>query len=520
MSNIQENNKRIAKNTLLLYVRMLFLLGVSLYTSRVVLNALGVVDYGLYNVVGGVIVMLSSLTGSLAGTSSRFITYELGVGNMERMKQVFGNVIFLHWLSAGIILVLAETVGIWFLQTQLQIPVGREDAAFWVYELSIVSALIGIISVPYDAAIIAHEKMGAFAYISILDAVLKLAIVYLLVTLPFDRLIVYALLLLLVQVIDRIIYGVYCTRHFEETRVKTTYDKEIFRSIFSYSLWTLNGSLAYFGFTQGLNILLNMFFGPAVNAARGIAVQVQGVCLQFCNNFQMALNPQLTKSYAQGNLEYMHSLIIKSSKFSYYILFFLVLPLMYESQFVLKIWLGIVPEHTVNFLRLILFVGLLFSLSNPILTSVHATGNVKRFQMIEATLLLFIVPISWILLKFFGVPPETVFLVHIILEIITQSVRLYLVCPMINFSKRVYLQQVVKPIVTVTVLAPGLPFIVYHLQLPTTTSFFAVCATSVISSMLIMYYLGCTSHEKEVITIKVKGTIAKISNKYNEKNII
>lgn len=518
MSQSQDNNKRIAKNTLLLYFRMLFLLGVSLFTSRIVLNALGVVDYGLYNVVGGIIVMLGSLTGSLAGTSSRFITYELGVGDKERMRKVFGNVVFLHWLSAGVILLLAETVGIWFLNTQLQIPAGRETAAFWVYQLSIFSALMGIVSVPYNAAIVAHEKMGAFAYISILDAVMKLLVVYLLVKLPFDRLIVYAVLLFLIQIVDRVIYGVYCLRHFEETRAKSSYDKEIFRSIFSYSLWTLNGSLAYFGFTQGLNILLNMFFGPAVNAARGIAVQVQGVCQQFCGNFQMALNPQLTKSYAQGNLDYMHSLVVRSSKFSYYILFFLVLPLMYEAQFVLKIWLGIVPDHTVNFLRLVLFIGLLFTLSNPIFTSVHATGNVKRFQMIEATMLLFIVPIAWVLLKYFGVPPEVVFLVHIVMEIVTQIVRLYLVCPMINFSKRVYFTQVLKPIALVTLLAPILPYCIYILHLPAIASFFAVCFASVISCAVIIFYVGCTKHERAFLIGKMETIFNKLRTKKNGRN--
>ncbi len=505
-----DNNKRIAKNTLLLYFRMLFLLVVSLYTSRIVLNALGVVDYGLYNVVGGIVVMLGSLTGSLAGTSSRFITYELGVGDKGRMIKVFGNVILLHWLSAGIIFLLAETVGLWFLNTQLQIPTGREVAAFWVYQLSIISALISVVSIPYNAAIVAHERMGAFAYISILDAVMKLLAVFLLVKLPFDRLIVYAALLVLIQIVDRVIYGVYCLRHFEETRVKSLYDKKIFRSIFSYSLWTLNGSLAYFGFTQGLNILLNIFFGPAVNAARGIAVQVQGVCQQFCNNFQMALNPQLTKSYAQGNLDYMHSLVVHSSKFSYFILFFIVLPLMYESKLVLQIWLGVVPEHTVNFLRLVLIIGLLFTLSNPIITSVHATGNVRRFQMIEATMLLFIVPIAWILLKFFGVTPEAVFLVHIVIEVITQVVRLYLVCPMINFSKRVYFTQVIKPIALVTILAPILPYCVYIQHMSSVVSFFAVCTASVISCAVIMFYVGCTKHEREFLLGKVSLIFSKI----------
>lgn len=504
------NNGRIAKNTLMLYLRMFISLAVSLYTSRVVLQTLGVDDYGVYNVVGGIIVMFGAFTDSLAGTSSRFITYELGVGNKARMEKVFGNVVSLHLISAVGVLALAETVGVWFLETQLQIPAGREEAAFWVYQLSVFAALVSIVSVPYYAAVIAHERMGAFAYLTILDEVLKLCIVYLLVTLPFDRLIVYATLIFVVQVLDCVIVCMYSTRNFEESKIKCAYDKGIFSSIFKYSLWTTNGSLAVFGYTQGLNILLNMFFGPVVNAARGIAVQVQGVCMQFCSNFQMALNPQLTKSYARGSLDDMHSLIVRSSKFSYYILLFLVLPLMYESPLVLRLWLGTVPDHTVNFLRLILFSGLLFTLSNPIITSVHATGNVKRFQMIEATMLLCIIPVSWLLLKYCSVPPEAVFLVHVVVEMITQVVRLYIVCPMINLSKRMYFIKVVRPVVLVSVLSPVLPLMVYNLRLPEWQSFFAVCAACVLSCAVVVYFVGCTLREREFLRLKAREVLCRV----------
>lgn len=504
------NNGRIAKNTLMLYLRMFVSLAISLYTSRVVLQTLGVDDYGVYNVVGGIIVMLGAFTDSLAGTSSRFITYELGAGDKVHMGKVFGNVVSLHLISAVAVLALAETVGLWFLNTQLQIPAGREDAAFWVYQLSVFAAIVSIVSVPYHAAVIAHERMGAFAYLTILDEVLKLCIVYLIVTLPFDHLIVYASLIFLVQVLDCVIVCAYSTRNFEESRMRCSYDKGIFSSIFKFSLWTTNGSLAVFGYTQGLNILLNMFFGPAVNAARGIAVQVQGVCMQFCNNFQMALNPQLTKSYAQGCLDDMHSLIVRSSKFSYFILLFLVLPLMYESPFVLRLWLGAVPDHTVNFLRLILVSGLLYTLSNPIITSVHATGNVKRFQMVEATMLLCIVPVSWFLLKCCGVPPEAVFLVHVVVEMMTQIVRLYIVCPMIKLSKSVYVAHVVRPVALVTVLSPVFPCLVCSLRLPEPLSFFAVCVACVLSCATTAYLVGCTSGEREFLKLKVRGVLTRM----------
>lgn len=513
MSNqTSDNNKRIAKNTLLLYFRMLILLAVSLYTSRVVLNALGVVDYGVYNVVGGVIVMLSSITGSLSGASSRFITYALGKEDISLMRKTFGNVLFLHIISAAIVLLLGETIGLWFVNTQLQIPVGRETAAFWVYQFSIFSSILAIISVPYNAAIIAHEKMSAFAYITIIDAVLKLLVVYLIIALPFDRLILYSGLYFLIQIFDRVVYGIYCSRHFKETQsLSFKYDRIIFNKILSYSFWTLNGSLAVFGYTQGLNILLNIFFGPAVNAARGIAVQVQSVCQQFCNNFQVALNPQLTKSYARGDFKYMHELLVRSSKFSFFILFFIALPLMFESQFVLKLWLGIVPSHTVIFLRLVLVIGLLFTLSNPVLTSVHATGQVKIFQIIEATMLLMIVPVAWCLLHFFGVAPETVFIVHIVIEIMTQIMRLFIVCPMIQLSKKIYLKYVVVPICKVVLLAPIIPYFVYRsMSQCGFIQFFLVCSVCVICLSLIIFFLGCTKAEQQFIMRKINSIYIKV----------
>ena len=514
MSDTSANNKRIAKNTLLLYVRMLFMLVISLYTSRVVLNTLGVVDYGINNVVGGVITMLGFLTNSLGAASSRYITYDLGKGDMAVMKKTFGNILTIHFILAAIVLVIGETLGLWFMSTQLQIPPERETAALWVYQFSIFSSILAVISVPYNATIIAHEKMSAFAYISIADAVLKLLIVYLLVIIPYDKLIIYAILYFCIQAFDRIVYGVYCSRHFEETHTRLKYDGKLFREIFAFAGWTMNGNLAIMGYTQGLNILLNMFFGPAVNAARGIAVQVQGVCQQFCNNFQMALNPQLTKSYAQGDLDNMHRLLVKSSKFSFYILFFIVLPLMFEAEFVLKLWLGIVPEHTVTFLRLILVVGLLYTLSNPIIVSVHATGRLKKFQIIEGTMLLTIVPIAYILLKCFGICPEYVFVVHIIVELCTQYARLRIVLPMIGMKLSNYLVFVIKPILSVVILTPWLPYIANTTIHGQWISFFAVCIMCVLCISGCVYLIGCTASERMFIKEKLSGILAKVTNKH------
>lgn len=378
MTDTSKNNKRIAKNTLLLYVRMLFLMIISLYTSRVILNTLGVEDYGINNVVSGFIGMLGFLSGSLGAASSRFITYDLGIGDMVTMKRTFGNIVTIHLLLAVMILIFGETIGLWFVLNKLQIPENRMTAALWVYQFSIFSFMLSIVSVPYNATIIAHERMKAFAYISIVDAILKLLIVYLLVIIPYDKLIIYAILFFCIQVFDRVVYGVYCYRHFEETKTKLAFNKKLFKEIFSFAVWTMNGNLAVIGYTQGINVLLNMFFGPVVNAARGIAVQVQTVVQNFCNNFQMALNPQLTKSYAQKDLAHMQQLLKVSSKFSFFLLYIISLPLMLEAPLVLKWWLGIVPEHTINFLRLILCSSMLVALSNPLVVSVHATGKIKN----------------------------------------------------------------------------------------------------------------------------------------------
>lgn len=509
MTNTSENNKRIAKNTLLLYFRMLLMIVINLYTSRVILQVLGVEDFGINNVVGGVITMLGFLTSSLAGASSRYITYDLGKGDMSVMKKTFGNILSIHLLLALIIIVIGETIGLWFMTTQLQIPADRETAAFWVYQFSIVSFVLSVISVPYNASIIAHEKMSAFAYISIADAVLKLLIVYLLLVIPYDKLIVYAALFCCIQVFDRIVYSVYCRKHFAETRSRLSFDKKLFKEIFTFAGWTMNGNLAVIGYTQGINVLLNIFFGPAVNAARGIAVQVQNVTRQFCTNFQMALNPQLTKSYATGDYAHMHQLLKVSSKFSFYLMLLISLPLMLEAPLILKWWLGTVPEHTVNFLRLILCMGILFALSNPIITAVHATGKLKKFQLIEGSMLLSIVPIAYFLLKLFHIQPEYVFLVHILVEISTQYARVRIVLPMIAMPLRDYVIDVIKPILKVGILASTIPILVYYNIDENLASFFIVCLITICWILFITYFIGCTKDEK----LFVKGKLTVGLNK-------
>lgn len=505
MDNLSRG-KRIAKNSFLLYIRSIFVLLINLYTSRVVLNTLGVVDYGIYNVVGGVIIMLGFLTNSFSGASSRYITYGLGTGDIGQLKKTFGNILSIHLIAAIVIFVIAETVGWWLVSTKLQIPDNRQYAAFWVYQYSILASAVSLIRVPYYATVIAHERMSAFAYISIMEAVLKLAIVYLLLILPYDRLATYAFLILSLQLLELLIYGLYSIRNFEETKSYMAYDKIIFKDIFAFAGWTLSGNIAAMGFTQGLNILLNIFFGPVVNAARGIAVQVQTACQQFCSNFQMALNPQLTKSYAQGDLEYAHKLLIKSSKFSFYILFIIVLPIIIESSTILKLWLGTPPEPAVTFVRLMLIVALLFTLSNPIIILVQATGTIKKFQLIEAGILLMIVPIAYILLRIFHLPPATVFIVQIVMESCALYARLRIGLPMINMPFHTYIHLVAKPLIKVIILTV-IPAVVIYCWLPQNLfSFFFICILCVALSILNMYWIGSSNDER----VFLKNTLINI----------
>lgn len=483
---------------------------ISLYTSRIVLKTLGVEDFGINNVVGGVITFLGFLTGSLAGASSRFITFAIGKGDYKQLKNTFNNIVLIHILFSIIVLIISETIGLWFVTSHLNIPANRENAAMWVYQLSILTSIGSLISSPYNAAIIAHEKMSAFAYLTLGDAILKLLAVFLLIYTPFDKLIFYAAYICLIQLFDFIIYIIYCNRKFEETKgltLKNT-DKYLFKEIFSYAGWTMNGYLAIFGYTQGLNILLNIFFNPVVNAARGIAVQVQNIVNNFCINFQMAINPQLTKSYAAGELKRMHELIIASSKYSFFLMLFICLPLAIEAETVLTWWLGEFPEHSVSFLRLILGASILSCFSNPILTAVHATGRIKWFQIYEGTSLLMIVPVAYIALKFFNIPPENVFVIHIIIEIITQGIRLKMVLPMIGMKVREYLFKVIIPVLKVASLSPIIPIIIYnHISTPKIAEFFILGIVCVLTVTLCTFYCGCSKKEKDLVITRMRNYI-------------
>ena len=495
------NNKRIAKNTLLLYVRMLFGMLVSLYTSRVILQTLGVEDYGVYNVVGGVITMFTFLNSAMSSATSRYITFEIGKGNMEQLKKVFSTALQIHAAIALLIVTLGETVGLWFLMNELVIPDGRMEAAMWVYQCSIVTAVVTIMSVPYNADIIAHEKMSAFAYISVLEIILKLAIVYLLVVLPFDKLKVYAVLVLMVGLLIRYIYTRYCHKHFEESHYIHRIDKPLLKEMSSFAGWSFWGNLAAILYSQGLNMMLNIFFGPVVNAARGIATQIQSVVTQFVTNFQMALNPQITKTYASGEMDKMHSLMFRSARFSFMLLFFLSLPIMLETNYILTLWLGIVPENTVIFARIIIAISLIYTIANPCVIANQATGKVKVYQAVVGGLLLLILPISYIVLKM-GAPAYSVFIVHFCVESVAQFARMYMLRNMIALPLLSYVKNIYLPIMGVVLLSVVLPMLVYNNMQEGIIRFLIVGMTCVLSVAMTSLFVGMTRNERSFLIDK------------------
>ena len=513
---VENKNSTIAKNTILLYFRQIIILIIGLYTSRVILNTLGVTDYGLYNVVGGVVAMFGFITNAMGNATSRFITFSTGKDNLKDSEETFGTILTIYYIIAFAILLLGETIGLWFLYNYLVIPEERFAAALWVYHFSVIAAVMNVLYIPYNSLIIAHEKMTAFAYISILDALLKLIIVYLLVISSYDKLIVYAVLIFLVQCIDRFIYIYYCRRKFVESKSKAIYRPKLFQEILVFSGWTLNGNIAVMCYTQGINILLNMFFGPVVNAARGVATQVQTITLNFVSGFQTAVYPQITKSYAQGDMHRLYNLLHASCRYSYFLIFMLALPFIIKSQYVLELWLKIVPDYTVPFLSLILLFSMLRSITNPVNFAVQATGDIKKFQLIEGTLGLMILPLAYIQLKVFHSGPVSVFVILVIVEFITIFVRIYIGVKKIKGSLSLYFLRVIRPIFITTIVGTSIPYVVSVLTEENFTGTILTYFTILIWTFPSIYFCGLSATEKNIIKDKVIN-MAKKQKKVYEK---
>ena len=509
LNQTSDNNKRIAKNTLLLYFRMLFMMVVSLYTSRVILNALGVEDFGIYNVVGGVVAMFTVISGSLSAAISRFITYELGKGDQSKLNKIFSASVTIQLLLSLIIVVLIESVGVWFLNAKMTIPADRVTAANWVLQFSIITFVINLISVPYNAAIIAHERMSAFAYISILEAIGKLAIAFFIMWSPIDKLIYYAILMCTVAVIVRLTYGHYCKKHFTECTYHFHWDKDILKQMFGFAGWNFIGASSVVFRDQGGNIILNIFFGPTVNAARGIANQVNTAITGFVQNFMTALNPQITKSYASGDGEYMMTLIFQGARLSFYMLLLLSLPVLINTHYILVIWLKIVPEHAVLFVRLILIFAMCESISNPLITAMLSTGKIRNYQIVVGGLQLLNLPLSYLCLKT-GFVPESILVVAIIISLACLFARLYMLRGMIGLSSILYMKNVFLNVLVVALLSAIIPYMLFCYMKETFFSFIIITLIAVLCTLVVEFYIGCNQKERFFVLNKVRN----IKNKF------
>ena len=502
---VSENNRRIAKNTLMLYIRMILIMLVTLYTSRVVLRALGVTDYGIYNVVGGVVTMLGFLNGAMTTATQRYLTFELGRKDMERLKKVFCMSLLIHGLISLIVVLLSETAGLWLLYSKMSIPPERFSAALWVFHSAVLSCVVLMMSVPYNALIVAYERMSAFAYISILEAVLKLAIVFLLQAGDMDRLKLYAVLMLAVQLVIRVLYGIYCRCHFKELRFRLMWDRPLFTEMVSFAGWSVYGSVSYMCYTQGLNVLLNMFFNPVVNAARGIAVQVQAAIQTFSTNFQMALNPQITKSYAAGELQRMHSLVFASSKYSFLLLLLFSYPIWLETGTVLRLWLGTVPDYTVDFIRIILGISMIDVLSGSFVVSAQATGRVRKYQFWVGNSLLLTVLAAYVGLKC-GCSPQDVFWIQLVMIALTLGVRFCIVRPMIGLPAGDFVCKVLGRVLLVSLLSFPLPWLVHNSGVGNSLMrLVLVCVSSVVSVGLFSYLAGMNGAERAFTRERLQG---------------
>lgn len=497
---VKESDKRLLKNTLLLYFRMLFMMIINLYASRLILQKLGVEDYGIYNIIGGVVALFTFISGAMTASTQRFLNHYLGLKDFEGLNKAFNASQIIHFFIALSVLLLAETIGLWFLYNKLVIPTERFDAAFWTYQCSIISTCIIIISYPYNATIIANEKMGAFAYVSILDGMLKFLIIFLLEQNKYDKLILYASLLTGIQILITSIYRIYCIRHFPETRFNISQiPSKLYREILSFSGWNLLGNIANIALIQGTNILLNLFFGPTVNAAKGISVQVQNAVGSFCSNFQIAQNPQIMKTFSSGKLNEMHNLVCRTSRFSFYLMLIFSIPILMKAEDILVLWLKTPPEYTTIFVQYTMIFNLIQSLANPLLTSSLATGNVKKIMLYIAILFWLIIPIGYIMLQLGG-NPVVIFQIQLLLYILAHIIRIKIVCNQIKLPIKYYIGEVIVPIIKI---APIASIVGYAFSFCFAEDFLSIATYTVINitmTILIIYKLGMTIEEKKTIT--------------------
>lgn len=503
------NSKRIAKNTMFLYFRMFIVMGVTLYTSRIILKTLGIEDYGIYNVVGGVVTMFSFLSGCLGSATSRFITFELGRKDYSRLNSTFNAALLVHVFIGLLIVLLAETVGLWFFYEKMTIPMERLDAAFWVFQISILTTFITITQVPYDAAVIAHEDMKIYAYVGMVEVVLKLIVVYLLLVSPVDKLIFYAILLFCIQLFKILFTVTFCIMNYSESHIQLCREKKLYKDIFVYAGSDMIGSISGMAQGQGINLLLNVYFGPVVNAARAVAYQVQGAVTQFANNFMTAVRPQIIKSYAEGNLDEMWKLVIQSSCFSFYLMWMICLPICLETDTILRLWLGNYPDYTVSFLILILVLCLIQTIKTPRVTIFHAMAKVFWSNITVGIVLCLAFPLAYLFLRL-GYSPNAVFWASNISMVLSEFVSVMVLRHFLDFSVYRYFMRVHVRCIIVAAVSFLLPYFVFDKYME--AGFLRLITTCVISFLSVGFtslYLGMGKSMRDKLLELIRNKISK-----------
>lgn len=508
MATSVSDNKRIAKNTIFLYIRMMVVMLVALFTSRVILNTLGATDYGIYNVVGGIVTIVSFLNSALGASTSRFLTFALGEKNIQKQKSTFGACLNLHIGIALLVLILGETVGLWFFYEKMVIPDERMVAAFWVYQFSILTTMVSFTQVPYNASLIAHEEMSIYAYVGLYEAISRLIIAYLITISPIDKLVFYGLLLLINTILVQLFYRWYAVKHFEECRFSLVKDKALYKRLLSYGGWDLFGNLALVCQGEGVNLLLNVFFGPVVNAARAIAFQIQGAVTQFVSNFMTAVRPQVIKNYAEGNVDKMYTMTFYAAKFSYILMLALVVPIIYEIRFILGIWLGdAVPDETALFAVIVLMTYTWRTFHIAALMPYHAIGKIKTGNVTIGSLMIATLPIGYLLFKC-GCPAYSVFLAIFAVEIVSMFAIYWLIHRYEYFPYKYVFTKILLPCGLVTIFTIIVPTFITHLMNDGWARLIIVGISTEFSLLLSALYLGLNKEERTRIFSFVKNKFA------------
>jgi O-antigen/teichoic acid export membrane protein len=493
-----------------LYFRMFLTMGVGLYTSRLVLDALGVVDYGIYGLVGGIVTTFAFLNSAMASATQRYLSFDIGRNDLEQLQKTFNATLNIHFLIAFIILVLAETIGLWFINYKLDIPMNRVHAANWVYQFSIFAFVFNVVQVPYNALLIAREHMNIYAYVSILETILKLIIVFILVQADTDHLILYAILTFFVSFVITMVNKLYCKKKFKESVYKFYFDKTYYKELLGYSGWNLFGNIAVVARSQGSNILLNLFFGPVANASYSLTVMVQGIIGNFVSNFQVAVKPQIIKNYSKGDIEASLNLMYKSAKFSFFAMLIITLPFLYNVEYIMNIWLKEVPPYTIDFIKMAFIYSLIETISNPLVTGAQATGKIKLYQVVIGSFIFLTLPIAWIVFKLTN-NPVNLYWVLIGNSIFALGLRVWFLMKMMSLKLVSFMKEVLLKIIIVVILSLSSMTLVESIfdfknEL---INFILSLVAITCANLLIISFVGLSSAEKSFILNIIKSKVRK-----------